>query len=125
MAKLIKKGILSGKSDYQLSGFQGVEKYAKDYTTLPTFGFIGNLAVTYLGSYGLTWSVVKINGKEATVLFEVKNSSTIQSATRPPVLGYTSLWQNTVGNSLNNSLSSRPLSKTTQQFVWTKKITIK
>ena len=125
IAKLIKKGILSGKNDYQLNGLQGVGKYVKDYSTLLTFGLTGNLAVTYLGSYSLTWSVVKINGNEATVLFEVKNSSTIQSGTRPPVIGYTSLWQNTAGKVLDNSFSSGALSKTTQQFNWTEKITIK
>lgn len=107
------------------SGFQGVGKYLKDYSTLLTGGTTGNLAVTYLGSYHLSWSVVKMDGNEATVLFEVKNSSTIQSGTRPPVMGYTSLWQNTVGKGLNNSFSTGPVSKTTQTLVWTEKITIK
>lgn len=125
IAELIKKGVLSGKNDYKLSGVQGVGKYIKDYSTLLTLGNTGNLAVTYLGSYHLSWSVVKMEGNTATVLFEVKNSSTIQSGTRPPVLGYTALWQNTVGKQLDNSFSTGPGSKTAQTFVWTEKITIK
>ena len=65
------------------------------------------------------------DGNSATVLFEVSNSSTVQSATRPPVLGYTPLWQNTVGKGLNEAFSSGPLSKTAQRFVWTEKIELK
>lgn len=125
IAKLIKQGQLYSKNNYELNGVEGVGKYIKDYSTLLTFGSTGNLAVTYLGSYNLSWSVVKMNGNEATVLFEVKNSSTIQSGTRPPVLGYTSFWKNTAGKALDNLFSSGPLSKTTQQFNWTEKIIIK
>lgn len=125
IAYLIAKGKLSGEDPYKLSGIQGVGKYIKDYSTLLTGGLTGNLAVTYLGSYKLTWSVIKKDGNSATVLFEVSNSSTVQSATRPPVLGYTPLWQNTVGKGLNEAFSSGPLSKTAQRFVWTEKIELK
>jgi hypothetical protein len=44
----------------------------------------------------------------------VSNSSTIQSATHPPVLGYTSWWINNVGNPLDEWRQSGPLSRTTQ-----------
>ena len=125
IAYLIKKGELSGKKGYDLNGIQGVGKYIKDYSTLLTGGLTGNLAVTYLGSYKLTWSVIKKEENSATVLFEVSNSSTLQSATRPPILGYIPLWQNTVGKGLNDAFSSGPLSKTTQRFVWTEKIDLK
>ena len=117
--------IAIGKKGYDLNGIQGVGKYIKDYSTLLTGGLTGNLAVTYLGSYKLTWSVIKKEENSATVLFEVSNSSTLQSATRPPILGYIPLWQNTVGKGLNDAFSSGPLSKTTQRFVWTEKIDLK
>ena len=126
ISKLIASGILGSKSDaYKLSGIGGVKKYIKDYSTLFTFGIYGNLAATYLGSYGLSWSVLKIEGHKASVLFEVNNSSTIQSGTRPPIIGYTKMWQNTIGKKLNDMFSSGPMSPTTQKFVWVEKIDIK
>lgn len=57
-------------------------------------------------------------------MFEVGNSSTMQSASRPPVLGYMSFWQKTVGQSINNYFSTRAGSRTTQRIVWTEKINL-
>jgi RHS repeat-associated protein len=121
--QLIANGQLTGNNPYSLAGVQGVGKYIKDYSTLATGGLTGNLAVTYLGSYNLNWEVTSVNGNSATVLFNVTNSSSIQSATRPPVIGYTSWWRNSVGAWLNQSLSSGPMSTTTQTFNWTETIT--
>jgi RHS repeat-associated protein len=45
----------NGRFDYSLSGIQGVPKYLQDHSTLFTGGLTGNLAVTYLGSYGLSY----------------------------------------------------------------------
>ncbi len=113
-------GDLKGKEPYDLSGIQGVGKYLKDYSTLATGGLTGNLAVTYLGSYTLQWKVHNINKKNgtATVYFTVENSSTMQSASRPPVLGYYPLWQNTIGKTINEKFSTGWGSKTTQTFNW-------
>jgi hypothetical protein len=49
-----------------------------------TGGLTGNLAVTYLDSYNLEYKVIGIQATTATVVFKVKNSSTIESATHPP-----------------------------------------
>jgi RHS repeat-associated protein len=122
LSYLISKGNLSGTTHYKLSGVEGIGKYIKDYSTLLTGGLTGNLAVTYLGSYNLTWSVINKDGNTATVLFEIKNSSTMQSASRPPIIGYWGIWQNTVGSVINNAFSSGAGSKTTQTFIWTEKI---
>ena len=54
----------------------------------------------------------------AIVLMEVSNTSTLQSGTRPPVIGYTETWKNTVGTWLNNSVKSGPMSMTSQKIVW-------
>src|SRR5688572_29066928 len=43
------------KNGYRLSGIEGVPKYLDDYSSLATGGATGNLAVTYLGSYTLTY----------------------------------------------------------------------
>jgi hypothetical protein len=67
--------------------------------------------VTYLGSYGLTYS--EANG---VLDIRVTNTSSIASATHPPVIGYTNWWNNNIGTPLNNLFSSGPMSATTQNF---------
>jgi hypothetical protein len=123
----IKVRLQTGKIDaeehnerYGLSGILGVGKYIKDYSTLSTFGLTGNLAVTYLGSYELVWKILSIdtNTKTAIVEFKVENSSTMQSASRPPIIGYWSIWQNTIGKMINKTFDSGPGSKTTQSIKW-------
>jgi RHS repeat-associated protein len=109
---------LAGSDPYQLGGIKGVGLYIKDYSTLLTGGLTGNLAVTYLGSYDLTWQVTGISGNNANVTYTVTNSSTIESATHPPVIGYTSWWNKHIGKLLNKVFSKGPLSKTTQKFKW-------
>ena len=112
---------------YRLGGLSGVPKYIRDYSTLLTGGLTGNIAVTYLGSYALTYTILSVDEEEGTarVHFSVSNSSTIESATHPPVIGYTQWWQNNVGTPLNNYFSSGPLSKTTQTFDWNETIKYK
>lgn len=117
-------GPLHGRNDYKLGGVEGVPKYVRDYSTLLTGGLTGNLAVTYLGSYGLKYDVTSIDPKArtASVTFTAWNASTISSATHPPVIGYTSAWNRFIGKPLDNAFKSGPLSRTTQTFVWTESI---
>jgi hypothetical protein len=112
----------SGNNDYRLNGLQGVGKYIKDYSTLATGELTGNLAVTYLGSYGLDYKVLSINKNSALVQFTVTNSSTMASACRPPIIGYWPVWQKYIGPLINKQFSSGPMSKTTQTFIWTEYI---
>jgi len=100
-----------GKDDYDLSGLGGIPKYLKDYSTLATGGLTGNLAVTYLGSYNLTYEV-----SDGVLTIHVYNASTIASATHPPYIGYTPWWNKHIGKPLNNLLSSGRMSKTEQYF---------
>jgi hypothetical protein len=86
---------------------------------LLTGGRTGNLAVTYLGSYNLEWNVKKYSEENATVEFTVRNSSTMQSASRPPIIGYWPIWQQTIGSSINKSFSTGWGSRTSQLFNWT------
>ena len=67
-----------------------------DYSTLMTGGLTGDLAVTYLGSYALNWTS-RIEGDYAIINFEINNSSTMESGTRPPIIGYTNLWKSSIG----------------------------
>ena len=113
--------------NYALGGLSGVPKYIRDYSTLLTGGLTGNIAVTYLGSYALTYTILSVDEEDGTarVHFSVSNTSTIESATHPPVIGYTPWWSNNVGKPLNNFFSSGPLSATTQTFDWNETIKYK
>jgi RHS repeat-associated protein len=101
----------NGRAPYSLSGLQGVPKYIGDYSTLATGGRTGNLAVTYLGSYNVSYST-----SGGVLNMQITNASTISSATHPPVVGYTQWWSNNIGGPLDRFFSSGPLSKTTQSF---------
>jgi len=57
----------------------------------------------------------------ATVLFTVENSSTIQLATRPPVIGYFPWWQNSVVSWIDKTFQNELMSPQTQTFKWTEK----
>ena len=48
-------------NNYALGGLSGVPKYLRDYSTLMTGGLTGNIAVTFLGSYGLKYEVLSID----------------------------------------------------------------
>lgn len=119
-------GKLFGDSPYKLGGIKGVGLYLKDYSTLLTGGLTGNLAVTYLGSYNLNWTATP-NYENCTigVNFSVDNTSTMQSASRPPVLGYLPGWQNTVGSRINTAFQSGWGSKTSQSFKWIETLPMK
>lgn len=114
-------GNYSGTNNYKLEGFEGVGKYVKDYSTLATGGLTGNLAVTYLGSYTLKWTS-RIEGDYAVINFTINNSSTMESGTRPPVIGYTNWWKSSIGRWINESFQSGMGSKTTQTFRLTERI---
>ena len=113
---------MEGDASYDLGGIEGVGLYLKDYSTIFTGGATGNLAVTYLGSYTLKWNVSDLSSESMNITFSVYNSSTLQSATRPPVIGYTDFWKNTIGACLNNIFKTGPASKTSQSFKWTEKV---
>lgn len=107
---------------YQLNGVQGVGLYLKDYSTLATGGLTGNLAVTFLGSYRMKYTITEITPTKAKVVFVVTNSSSMQSASRPPVIGYLDVWKNTVGKKINESFETGWGSTTTQTITWYEEI---
>ncbi|MDR3711306.1 MAG: RHS repeat-associated core domain-containing protein [Puia sp.] len=111
-------------NNYALGGLSDVPKYIRDYSTLLTGGLTGNIAVTFLGSYGLKYEVLSIDEQSGTaqVHFSMSNASTIESATHPPVIGYTQWWSNNIGKPLDNAFSSGAMSKTTQTADWTETI---
>jgi len=106
-----------GRRDYSLRGLAGVPKYLRDYSTLATGGATGNLAVTYLGSYSLSYS---LSGESLSI--HIENASTINSATHPPVIGYTAAWDRNIGTPLNRFFSTGPMSPTRQVFDLSQKV---
>jgi hypothetical protein len=116
--------VQSGNNPYSLSGVEGAGKYLQDYSTLATAGQTGNLIYTYLGSHSLQYTITSVDVEKriATVTFMAQNMSTIQSATRPPVLGYTEFWKNNIGPVIDAKFSNGPMSETEQTIQWTEKI---
>jgi RHS repeat-associated protein len=114
--------------DYDLGGLQGVPKYFRDYSTLLTFGETGNLAVTFLGSYNLDYSIKEVNRQTSTaqVLFHIENSTNLASLLHLPVLGYTPIWKSTIESVVDYySPVSGPTSQVTQSFWWVETIYFK
>ena len=68
------------------------------------------------------WRITNITKESIFISFMVNNTSTIQSGTRPPVIGYTDFWQKNIGSPLNKAFESGPMSKTSQTFKWTEKV---
>lgn len=123
--KIKNKEVILNKPEpynYSLSGVQGVGKYIVDYSTLLTAGQTGNLAVTYLGSYGMECTVTEITATKAKVQFVVTNASSMQSASRPPVIGYLEIWKKTFGKKIHESFEEGWGSITTQRITWYEEI---
>ena len=113
-----------GEYSYALSGVEGVGKYVIDYSTLLTGGRTGKLAVTYLGSHSVD---VEVIGQRPDGGFEVRitaqNTSSLQSAIRPPVIGYHEWYLDTVGAAINQFSETTGIGRTTDQtIVWTETI---
>ena len=115
-----------GEDTYDLSGIEGVGKYLKDYSTLLTFGMTGNLAVTFTGSYSvrIEEELVDCCKNELTLKIETYNRSHAASALRPPVLGYTELWQSYVAPAINSLFETGMMSPTIQTVTLTQKLTL-
>jgi RHS repeat-associated protein len=113
-------------SSYNLGGVEGVAKYLGDYSNLLTFGAFGNLAVTFTGSYGATFTVKNIDCCKNTADLEIvmNNRSHAASALRPPVLGYTDWWQTHIAPRVNQLFQSGPGSPTTQKVTLTETLTL-
>ncbi|MFF9564825.1 hypothetical protein ACF1AJ_15880 [Leifsonia sp. NPDC014704] len=123
-AGTLRVGEIPEDFSYHLGGADGAGKYVADYSTLATGGATGNLAVTFLGSYELHPEVLSINPDgSATVRFVVTNESDIQSATHPPVIGYTDWWSQLIGNPLDSVFKHLgPMAPTSQTITWTEPI---
>jgi hypothetical protein len=107
---------------YSLAGVMGAFKYIRDYAVISTGGmFFGNLSATFLGSYLGTYKLTNIDNEAgtATITFHVWNHSSLESATRLPVVGYMKSFP------LRSLLESRETGWTrtvTQNFDWSETI---
>lgn len=103
-------------NDYTLGGFDGAWKYLQDYGTLSTAGLTGNLAYTFMGSHQVRMTPIRKNADGSVVWrYTAYNESDIESATHPPVIGYTDWWSNSVGSLVDKIVGDTgPLSPKTQ-----------
>ena len=127
------ESILYGRADRGLGGLSGVCTYFQDWcrnapaSLTRTDKLVGaNPATTYLGSFGLEYWVDSIDccrGK-ARLMFHVWNSSTLNSLTRPPILGYTGFdaLRRELMNWADDYLPQRPIY---QIFYWKESIEFK
>lgn len=114
------------KAPYSLGGLQGVPDFLVNYSAVATDGRSGNLAAAYLGSYPLKYKVRSVGQDNvATVDFDVRNRSTIESAMRPPIIGYQPWYQERIGPLLNSAFKSGPGSATEQHFQWSERIPLR
>jgi hypothetical protein len=115
------------EESYSVAGLDGVLKYLGDYSNVLTLGHTGNLAVTYLGSYGLEYHVANVNKQAGAteVVFHVWNESNLASATHPPVLGYTQFWRENIEPAVMAASKTGPMSPVTQDFWWKETIKFK
>lgn len=112
---------LGVQTNYGLSGVEGVGKYVVDYSTLLTGGLTGNLAVTYLGSHNVDLDVIGQNPDGSyEVRFTASNQSTLESATRIPIVGYDHWYQNSIGEATKQFTEATGFARTTEQkIIWT------
>ncbi|NYD66000.1 hypothetical protein [Agromyces atrinae] len=112
------------KTSYSLRGTEGIGKFIGDYSTLLTGGATGNLAVTYLGSHDVEAKVIGQNPRGSyEVELTVVNASSLESATRVPVIGYDPWYRKSIGAIWNGIAESSVAGRrTTQTITWTETI---
>ena len=115
---------------FSLSGLGGVGEYLVQYAGIPTNGQFGNLAVGYTGSYGAQYKVSGVENGYAVVDWYVWNRSSLTSALRPPVVGYTDWWARNVQPRLesierNGIGPNQALRTTEQRYYWTERVRIR
>jgi RHS repeat-associated protein len=127
----------SGSFNYSLSGATGVLKFVQDYSVISTGGYFGgNLSATYLGSYAGKYRYYQDSEGRIFVDVQVCNASSLESATRIPVVGY---WggpaisdyslrkvltgrQRPIPSTIFSNPSSGPMATTYQEFRWTEEL---
>jgi RHS repeat-associated protein len=113
-----------GLYDRRLNGIDQLGTFVGDGLTILTFGANGgNGPETFLGSHKVSVEVVAIypNG-DSEVEITATNSTTLQSATRPPVIGYEP-WFEPINDMKDAFAQSTGFGRTTlQTVVWTERI---
>jgi RHS repeat-associated protein len=105
--------------NYKLDGIAGIGKYMQDYSSLLSAGLLGNLAVTFIGSYGAKFELTSMSCCEgrATMRITIDNKSHAASALRPPYLGYTGWWNTHIAPKVDRLFKKGPGAETTQKIV--------
>ncbi|MFF9847670.1 ALF repeat-containing protein [Streptomyces litmocidini] len=92
--------------DYSLAGFQGLKWLRDAGATQPADGFLtgytGNSAYAFLGSQQIRMTPIRKNADGSVVWrYTAYSEQSIESATRPPVIGYQDWYKETAGKAIN------------------------
>lgn len=73
----------------------------------------------FLGSHNSAFVVTNIGENSIDATFLAWNHPSLESGTRPPLIGYQDWWMNGPGNVINSAVGdSGPMSPTTQYVMW-------
>ncbi|MFC9258964.1 ALF repeat-containing protein [Streptomyces hydrogenans] len=92
--------------DYSLAGFQGLKWLRDAGFTQPgdglLTGYTGNSAYAFLGSQQIRMTPIRKNADGSVVWrYTAYSEQSIESATRPPVIGYQDWWKEGPGKAIN------------------------
>ncbi|MGW4704305.1 ALF repeat-containing protein, partial [Streptomyces sp. NPDC004285] len=92
--------------DYSLAGFQGLKWLRDIHATQPgdglLTGYTGNFAYAFLGSQQIRMTPIRKNADGSVVWrYTAFSAQSIESATRPPVIGYQDWYKDTAGKAIN------------------------
>jgi hypothetical protein len=109
---------------YSYGGLEGIGKYFRDASGILLGGDEGNVAFAFLGSHTATINVLGQNADGSwNVRVTIENSTSLQSGTRPPVIGYHDWYQETIGKAADQFSEITGIGRTTTQSIeWVERI---
>lgn len=117
-------GVESDGIVYSYSGVEGIGEYLRDASGIVFDGGDGNIAFAFLGSHVAKVDVLGQNSDGSwTVRVTVRNETSLQSGTRPPVIGYTDAYKDTIGAAVDSFSAETGIGRTTEQIIeWTETV---
>lgn len=109
---------------YSYGGVEGIGRYLRDASGIVRGGDEGNIAFAFLGSHTAEVEVLGRNSDGSwTVRVRIENATSLQSGTRPPIIGYKDWYQETVGAATDQFSEITGIGRTTTQTIeWVERI---
>lgn len=103
---------------YSYGGVEGIGRYLRDASGIVRGGDEGNIAFAFLGSHTAEVEVLGRNSDGSwTVRVRIQNATSLQSGTRPPIIGYKDWYQETVGAATDQFSEITGIGRTTTQTI--------